>query len=440
MKFIRQRKGFSLLEMLLSVVVVSGLLVVVFELLEDYVEKELAVATADYMENIALAVQDIVEDPTYFQEAYTMARARPSDTLELSLSDLVNGIGAIPGSARLNKMIRDRNPMGVSVSVLLRIADDPSNSSDVQAFDILVATNERIVDERLRRAATAAGGYGGLIREGAASIRNAFASWEIPVNHFSGTTWANTVASIPASIEDGGYLAHYRHMSFGDVTGDYMFRVSVPGRSDLNTMYTNLDMGSNNIMGIDNFELSRDARLRGQVVVDGNVGVTRGTTQINQGNVYAGQRFTAQRAVVIGKGIGEGKTGSLTVDDRINVGNLNLSGQLNAETATMHRDFVTTGQVDVTNAFLGDISNVGGKIQTKALVGAPDTTIDLKSEGKISAAGLRINENLIIESGNVGTESVIATGAVDIGGKLTSPTVSSDDLAVQTFGTCDRGC
>ena len=75
MKFIRQRKGFSLVEMLLTIMVVTGLLIAVFELLEDYVEKELAVATADYMENIALAVQDIVEDPAYFQEAYALADA-----------------------------------------------------------------------------------------------------------------------------------------------------------------------------------------------------------------------------------------------------------------------------------------------------------------------------------------------------------------------------
>lgn len=436
MKFIRQRKGFSLVEMLLTIMVVTGLLIAVFELLEDYVEKELAVATADYMENIALAVQDIVENPTYFQEAYALADARPSDTLELSFNDLVEGFGTIPGSTRLNEMVRDRNPMGASISVLLRISDDPSDMSDVQAFDILVATNELIIDERLRRAATAAGGHGGLIREGSNSIRNAFASWEIPVNNFSGTAWASTVMSEPASIEEGGYLAHYRHVSFEDIAGDYMFRVSVAGRPDLNRMYTNLDMGSNNIMGTDNFALSNDALLKGQAIVDGNVSVA-GATRINQGDVYAGQRFVANSAVV--RGVGGGITGNLTVDNSIEIGSLDLSGQLNAENATMRGGFSTSNQVDTTKVYLYDgISSVGSGIQTKALISATGTT-DIRSLGQVSTADLHA-ATLSVSSGTIGAENIVATGATYISGRVLSPTVASDDLAVGTFGACDKGC
>lgn len=436
-KFVHQRKGFSLVEMLLTIMVVTGLLIVIFELLEDYVEKELAVATADYMENIALAVQDIVENPTYFQQAYALADARPSDTLELSLNDLVEGFGTIPGSTRLNQMVRERNPMGASISVLLRIADNPSDLSDVQAFDILVATNEQIIDERLRRAATAAGGHGGLIREGATTIRNAFASWEIPVNNFSGTAWAAAVTTTPATIEEGGYLAHYRHVSFEDIAGDYMFRVSVPGRPDLNRMYTNLDMGSNNIMGADNFALSNDMILEGQAIIDGDMSVT-GLTQINQGDVYAGRRFKANSAGIRGVANG-GVTGNFTVDDSINIGSINMGGQVNAVTATMRSGLDTSAQVDTTNIHMyGGISSVGDGIQTSNLHSNSGDT-QILSMGRVSAASLNAS-TLTVSSGRVGAENIVATGAVNVSGSIVSPTVASDNLSVGTFGACDKGC
>ena len=85
----KQNRGFSLLEMLLTTMVFTGLLVAVFNLLEEYAEKQLAQSTSDYMENIALAVEDILVNPLYFQEIYDLADARANDVLELSLNDLI---------------------------------------------------------------------------------------------------------------------------------------------------------------------------------------------------------------------------------------------------------------------------------------------------------------------------------------------------------------
>lgn len=431
------KKGFSLVEMLLTVMVVTGLLVAVFELLEDYVEKELAIATADYMENIALAVQDIVESPEYFQEAYALANARPSDTLELSFNDLVNGFGTIPASTRLNASVRERNPMGAGISVLLRIADNPADLTDIQSFDILVATNERIIDERLRRAATESGGYGGLIREAGDPIRNAFSSWEIPVSNFSGTTWANTVSTVPASIDEGGYLAHYRHVSFEDIAGDYMFRVSVPGRPDLNRMYTTLNMGNNNIMGTDNLDLSQDLNLRGQALVNGNVAVG-GATRIQQGDVYAGQRFSATHAVV--RGTGAGRTGNLTVDDSINMGRANMTGQINANEATMLGGLNTSNQVDSTIVRMhGGIASAGRIQATTLTSGGGASRPNVNVSGTYAASDLRTG-TLNVTAGNVGVMGALAQGSGSITGNVSAPVIGVDNLRVGTFGLCNRGC
>lgn len=433
---IARNKGFSLVEMLLTVMVVTGLLVAVFDLLEDYAEKELALATADYMENIALAVQDIVENPTYFQDVYALADAAPGDTLELSFTDLIEGFATIPASTRLNESMRTRNPMGAEIAILLRIADDPVDPTDAQAFDIVVATSERIIDERLRRAATASGPYGGLIRETGDPIRSAFAGWEMPLGDFSGTAWASAVAAAPASIDEGGYLVHYRHINFEDIAGDYMFRVAIPGRPDLNRMYTTLDMGSNNIMGTDNMQVVQDLGLSGQALVDGNMRVG-GTTAINQGDVFAGNRFTAAHAVV--NGTGGGATGNFIVDDSIAIGQLNLTGQLNAADTTFTGGLVQNADM-ISTSTLHLHGGIGGanRIQATALYGNAASGPNIQLNGQLAAADLAA-ESLTV-SGTTGVVDMIVGGSADISGNITTEDIDTQRLSVDTFGNCDRGC
>lgn len=428
-------KGFSLVEMLLTVMVVMGLLVAVFNLLEDYAETELARSTTKYMENIALAVQDIIDDPVYFQEVYAQANARPSDVLELTMADLVDGFGAIPGSTRLNENIRNQTPIGSEVTIMLRIADNPASDNDVQALEIIVATMDLILDERVRRAATEAGAYGGMLRDGSNQVTSAFASWSVNVNDLAGTAWAGRVAANPPTTEDGAYLVHYRHASFEDAAGDYMFRISIPGRPELNRMYTDLNMGTHNIMGTDNLNLSGNLTLDGGAMINRSV-VTGGNTTVNKGDVIAGGRFQANSMQI--KGTGSGVTGTLGVDDSINISRVNLNGVLNAETAELRGGVTSSSTLTTTALALRGGVTRAGQINATNLHGSgakPDVIIS----GQLNSS--RFNtQTLNVQNGNVGVLDAKIGGNATIGSRLNAPNIGFGNASVGTFGTCDEGC
>lgn len=429
-------KGFSLLEMLLTTMVVSGLLVAVFNLIEDYMEKQLAQNTADYMENIAMAVEDILSDPVHFQEAYNLADARPSNILELSLSDLVNGFGGVPASTRLNENIRNRTPLGAEIDVLMRISDNPSINTDSQSMEILVASHEPVILERARRAASAAGAYGGLLIDQADPIRSAFAGWRVNLASLAGTGWANAVSAEPPVENESAYLVHYRHVSFDESAGDYMFRVYVPGRPELNRMYTNLNMGTHNIMGADNLNLSGDLTLEGRAMVNGNMNVN-GNVAMNQGDVIAGQRFSAGNVVV--NGAGEGVRGNLTVDDSINISRVNLGGQLNAKTAELRAGVNSSGEITVDQlALQGGIGNAA-QINATSLYGTGGSGPDLTIQGQMNAANY-VTDGLNVQNGNVGTLDTIVEENAIVSGTVNSGNFGLNNVSVTTFGVCDKGC
>lgn len=423
------------MEMLLTTMVVSGLLVAIFNLLEDYAEERLAKSTAEYMETIALAVEDILADPIHFQTVYGLANARPSDIIELTLNDLTTGFDAIPASTRLNENIRNRTPMGSEIDILLRIADNPAIDTDSQSMEIIVATSEPLMAERARRAATEAGPYGGLLRNDTDPIRSSFASWTVDVASLAGTGWASAVAATPAVENDTAYIVHYRHMSFDESAGDYMFRISVPGRPELNRMYTNLNMATNNIMGTDDLNLSGDLTLDGRAMINGDMNVV-GNTRVQEGDVIASNRFIGNNVVV--NGAGGGVTGNLTVDDSINTNRLNLSGQLNAVTAELRQGLNSSGEITAeTVSFQSGIANAG-QINATVLQGNGGEP-DLNIQGQMNASNFNVNA-LTVQNGNVGTLDTIVNGDLNISGTMNAGNIGFGNTNISTFGTCDRGC
>ena len=434
-KMLNSQKGLALVEMLLTVMVLTGLLFAIFNLLEDYAEEEIAQATAEYMNNVALAAQDIVDDPLHFQTVYGMADAAANDVLEISINQLATGFGTVPASTKLNENVRDRNPLGAQITVMFKIGDNPANPADTEALEIIVATTDRVMDERLRRAATASGPYGGSVREDGNPIESAFATWSLNPADFAATTLGARMAANPASLDDGGYLVHYRYTSFEDSTGDYMFRVAIPGRPELNRMYGSLNMGGHNIMGADNISTANDLTLEGRALINGQMRVGRHTT-IDQGDVVAGNRFTTNNLTV--RGLGGGVTGKLNVDDTITVRGLDLSGNLNAETANLRQGLNSTGSVATERVrYMGGLDDVG-QINATTFRGANGgTNVDV--DGQLNASNYS-TQNMNINSGDVGTLDTVVSQNLTVQGRVRSTNIGLENANIETFGTCDNGC
>jgi type II secretory pathway pseudopilin PulG len=430
----QNNKGFSLVEMLLTVMLVTGLLVAIFNVLEEYAEKELATSTAKYMDSIALAVQDILNNPLHFQDVYALADASPANTLELSIQDVAAGFDTIPASTRLNGNIRNRTPIGSPITILIRLADDPTDTTDIEALEIIVATTERLLDERVRRVATIAGPYGGFMREEGEFIRSAFASWSIDPLLLAGTSWGDSVVANPPSLEDGIYLVNYRHASFDDIAGDYMFRVRIPGRPEFNRMYTDLNMGTHNILGTDNFNLNNNLSLDGRALINGQMRVT-GDTNLQQGDIIAGERFITNNMVV--QGLGGGTTGQLIVDDSLNIGTVNLSGQLNAATANFRSDFASGGQISSDNTILQSGISSAGTVNATSLAGASNLSVNVA--GSLNASNMQAAD-LSVQSGRTGVIDMVATGNMSSVNGVSGANMGFQQTNVTTFGTCNEGC
>lgn len=433
MKHNHNQKGFSLAEMLLTVMLLTGLLTAIFNVLEEYAEKELATSTAKYMDSIALAVQDVLENPLYFQDVYALADSSSANTLELSVQDIASGFGTIPASTRLNDNIRNQTPMGSPITVLIRIADDPSIVTDIEALEVIVATTERLLDERVRRAATVAGAYGGFFREIGEPIRSAFATWSVDPSLLTGTSWGATIANNPPSLEDGIYLVNYRHASFDDIAGDYMFRVRIPGRPEFNRMYTDLNMGTHNILGTDNLNLNNNLELDGRALVNGQMRVT-GNTNIQNGDVTAGQRFSTNNMRI--EGLGGGTTGQLIVDDSITMMNANLSGQLNAVTANFRGDFASGGQISADNVLLQNGVASAGTINATTFSGTG--TVNMNVAGSVNASSMQTGQLSV--QGRTGVIDMVATGNMSTTQRTEASNIGFQHLSVGTFGRCNEGC
>jgi Tfp pilus assembly protein PilE len=131
MKNIKHSQGFSILETLLTTVVVIGILLAIFNFFEDYAEKVLAKSTAKYFNSVSDAVEEMINNKNYFNIIYAMADAETNDILELNLNDLINGFGLVPNdiapSTVLNANLRQQTPLktGVNIMVLPTIRQLP---------------------------------------------------------------------------------------------------------------------------------------------------------------------------------------------------------------------------------------------------------------------------------------------------------------------------
>jgi hypothetical protein len=207
----------------------------------------------------------------------------------------------------------------------------------------------------------------------------------------------------PASIDDGGYLVHYRYTSFEDSAGDYMFRVSIPGRPELNRMYGTLNMGGHNIMGADNVTTANDLILDGRALVNGQMRVG-GNTSIQQGDVVAGNRFSTNNMAV--RGLGGGVTGNLNI---------------------------ATQQIEYQNG-----TTQTGRLNVTSLQGnGAGMNVDIT--GQLNASNFS-TQNMTVQSGNVGTIDTVISNNLRVEGDVESTGMILNNLNVQTFGACDNGC
>lgn len=442
--------GFSLFEMLLTVFIFAGILFAAYITLRDYAEDTLAQRTAAYYAEIHRALDEILLDAANFMAMHAVVTADPDNIVEISIADLISGSGIMPGAANnLNANFNaisplrtfrttDTPPFVTDITIMLRATGDASNPDDTPALEVIIASNGRTDDRRVRAVANYASGQGGFYRDSSEGIESAFATWRFALNNLNGTSWftyANANDPVLGANGEGSYFVYYDHYNFDDLTGDYLYRRAV-GLPQLNTMYAPLNMGTNNILGTDNIN-SNELNLSGQAIVNGTMNVV-GATTINDGNFIARQQLSADSALI--EGVGSGTRGNLTVQGQLDVTNSTINDSLSATIGNMQGGLETTaGNITSSGTLSASNTEVGGMTFIQQLnASSPANRPSLIVGQQVNTADISA-ENFTQSSGNTGVLDMIVGGNTDVN-DLTAPDVTINQLDTETFGACDNGC
>ena len=425
-----QRSGFSLLELLLSTFILAGILIIIFNVLENYADRLAAQSEAAYINKIADSVQEILNNPNYYQAIYTQADSQANKLIELTLNDLVNGFVAngvtIPPSNVLNANVQG------DMNIIIRKSDTAAK----QALAILIAYDEPKETRSAKRVASFLGENGGIYEGSTPNITNAFQSWQFPLTDIDNTTLLTQISSAPPTSDDIYYF-YYKHIPFDYLTGDYLYRTAVAGRPELNQMFAPLNMGNNNILGADDITTNGNMTLSSSAIIDKQLTV-RGDGLIRSGDLIVDGFVTTENALI--KGLGVGKRGNLNVQGAINVGNTaTVRSELNADSALLSNGLGTSGNVNVTNI----ISN--GSIQSGNIFTTNFTTSDASSKQTVTV-GKQIGVNTInvdqlnLQSGNVTAIDGIVLRNLNTQNGIKANNAEIDVLNTTVFGACDNGC
>lgn len=489
----KHNAGFSLLELLLSMGVFFAMMMAIFMLLQTYAERELARSANKYMASVADATRDMLSNVDNFNALYAAAvaagggyqliadaSAPAQDNIAKDFQ--VGGIW-IQGSRTLNARFGSNSPLRSPVRILLRVADDPSISTDIPAFDMMVVTSTPRPDSVVRRAASEGGASGGYIRtyssKSDAEVVNSFGSWKFALGSgLQSTTWYSTElrSSLNSQI-DGSYLAYYKYVNLEDVGGDYLYRVKdFDPTLKRNTMYGDFNIGGNDIYGGDNINIGNSGSAKPFTTSDADPGVPADCkdnvlcvngTGIVKGSGTIGGMLTTEGSALIADSAGVrnmrlqnglsdtqksdyGAQSMFVVDGNGNDG----GGNQDEIDVTHNAKFVDGATVNAGN--LKDTTGVtltmpdGGIYNTKTI-----TNTRRVSGTTVNAKDFVVNDQLkagIVQGGDVtavqGRSGVIDIrqsrdliyGAAGTNRTITAPKISIGEMNISTFGNCVQGC
>lgn len=396
---LNRARGFSLLEVLLTVGVTATFLIFVVGIGQEIAERQANRAAANYVQQLNKAVQVLLSDPDRFLFVHNAVGG--AVLRQASVSDLVNGTGVlagIPGFAR-NPALSDAfptvAPLKQTYDIVFRVADDPADPNDSEALEVFILSETKLPDTQATDIAGLLSGQGGALRDSpdaaVADIRGIYGSWIVPMTDLSGTAWHATVTgATPPTLQNGSYVISYNYWDINRVAKDYLYRTNT-GDPELNTMRSDLSLGGYNLIGAD------DMNVTGSLAAD---------------QVFVKGRARLQGATAI--------TGTLQADGPSTAGTITSSGPL---------------QVSVTGGSLESVNTTAVQGGFQSL---ESTTMN--STGKLTAENAQTGPGATLRvtspSGVFATADGFAVaGTTTVANQLKASSLSAQNLNVQTGNT-----
>lgn len=428
MKHNKYNRGFSLLEVLLAIGVMTVLVTGAARIFDDWfkqsVNRKVASETLELQnaaEKFVKLNMDLVTD--------TMVTS-PGSISEISMAELIDrdflSEGYVP-----------RTSFNQSLRVFIRRADDDTVGGTaievITVGDNLNNRDSRMLDKRLFDAALSGGPKMGLVSAADlgvnccnGNIQSAYGEWSIPLNRLAGLYSPNP------TVENGGYIASYGRVSLDDAKDDiYLYRVEMPNRPELNRMMTNMDMNQRDIFNAgtvvsDNMAVSGSALLEGRETSGFSspyvLAVSEGFEGVGHLNISPNGDNKGDLIV-----IGDDNTSSFDLDVRNNVNLLNANGLAQTRNAN-----VTTVQAMSSAAFVD--TNIRGVGFSASRVATQTTQVS----GNMNQVNVLQTSLANVDSLNTGSAIIAVTDVESTETALGGNLVSQNNVAVQGGYSANR--
>ena len=241
-----RQSGFTLIEMLVVLVLVGLIMVWIITISTNSAERERETVAAQYTKRVVDATERYVSD----NYAALVASAGPTAPTVLTPATLRS-------AQYLGAQVPDLNAYGQNTEIRV-IEPTPGQ------LEVLVVTmgGSAIPEGGLRRIARQIGPEGGFVSTSSSTaMTGAYSGWTAPLSTYG-------------APDGGGRIGAGLFFRDSQSVTDYIYRAAVPGKPELNTMATHLDMGNHNVSNVNN------------VVANGEV---RSAVSRTTGRTYAGE-------------------------------------------------------------------------------------------------------------------------------------------------------
>lgn len=442
---IHNRKGISLLEVLLVIGLMTALATGAAALFDDWFKKSVNRKVATEMTDLhSAAEQFVILNMDYVIDDFV---PNEDDVAEIDISELIDR-DFLPAD------FTPRNSFNQEMRVIVRNAGDDTVKGT--AIEVLILADDRdgrdsrMSDSRLFDAALSGGPKLGLISAANmgpnccnGNIQSAYGEWSVPLSEFL------TVYNRTPETDIGGYMASYARVSMQDINnGDYLYRVEMPNDPHLNRMQTNMDLNNNDIVNAgvvvsDNMRVTGDATLEGRAASGAVSPYVLAVQDSFAGNAMTVTANGDSKGDLIVNGDTNGSTHDFSI-----TGNVTLpaaTGAVVTSAATVNIvEGMSAGVFDTLNVRgsqfrAGNIvtvtSAIDGNVQTSFLqtAGAQVGTVTARRNAVVGVANVTGNTSL--------SNSLISGGGVAINGASNSNRlIANETMAIGRMIHCGSGC
>lgn len=426
----KYQSGFSMVELLLSVGIISLLMLGITQFSRNMAQEEIKQREASYLLRVGevariyaeVNLTKIIEEG--FGETYGDNNgngdidnddfASVNTVINIPFDGDADGLYLRDGSAGIGEDFPEISPSGKTVQIYVRHLGVVAGRVTLEVMTVTDASRGYTLIEA-RDIARTIGPDAGIFRQAdgcASDFEGVYGNWRIP----------NTTEYCPSSSEAGMdvYVAMQSRVN-GDSTlsDDYLYRVAIPGRPELNRMETNIDMSGQDVVNAANIVID-NANINSALVLRSAESAQSPTLYINEGLRLAGNDSEIGEIIVMGE------RGAAA--DTVNVSVNSLS--IPATESTAHVT-LSTNTMDVNGPVL-----IGGGLAVADRVTASDLSIaEGGYAGQIGVNGsAQINGNLQV-SGNVlsnggGSMSNVVASTATTESLTHSGSLATNDLIV----------